>query len=257
MVYLNYRLKARHRKGRGIHPPFAYEMVSAVIYGRDPEVPDLSRIEAYRRELFRDQRTVTVEDYGAGSRMRWNTERTIRGLARHTAVPPRRGRLLARLVGHLLPEVTIELGTGTGISTLYLAMANPSGRVLSCEGSNAIAELAEEGFAKLGLDNIRVYRGLFSDLLPELLELSGSGLFVFIDGDHREESLISYVTRVLASGRRELVLVMDDIHWSRGMYRAWKKIIGMSAVSLSIELFNTGIVFVKEKVQKDHFVVIF
>ena len=50
---------------------------------------------------------------------------------------------------------------------------------------------------------------------------------------------------------------MDDIHWSRGMYRAWSRIIKRPEISLSIELFNTGIVFVGEKIQKDHFAVIF
>ena len=257
MLYLHYRLKARHRFGRGIHPPFAYEIVSSVIFGKGPCLPGPEKIENYRSELLNDHRTLTVEDPGAGSRRRLDSERTISSLARHTAVRPRLGRLLYRLAAHLLPDVMIELGTGAGISSMYLAMANPSGKVYTCEGSNAIAGLAEEGIAKLGLDNIRVYRGLFADILPGLLDLSGSGLFVFIDGDHREESLISYVTQVLASGGQDVVLVMDDIHWSRGMYRAWKKIIGMPAISLSIELFNTGIVFTREKVRKDHFVVIF
>ena len=50
---------------------------------------------------------------------------------------------------------------------------------------------------------------------------------------------------------------MDDIHWSRGMYRAWKNIVGRPEIRLSIELFNMGIVFTGEKIQKDHFVVIF
>ena len=257
MLYLNYRLKARHRHGRGIHPPFAYAIVSRVVCGDGPRVPGLEGIEDYRHDLLQQTGTIRVEDHGAGPRRTWDLDRRICDLVRYTAVPPKRGRLLARLVDHLCPDTVIELGTGTGISSLYLAMAHPAGRVYTCEGSPALAGLAEEGFEKLGAGNIEVHRGLFSDLLPGLLERSGSGLCIFIDGDHREESLISYASRVLSAGKKDLVMVLDDIHWSRGMYRAWKKIVSLPEISLCIELFNTGIVFVKENIQKDHFVVIF
>jgi predicted O-methyltransferase YrrM len=151
----------------------------------------------------------------------------------------------------------IELGTGSGIGSLYLALGNPAGRLFTCEGSPAIARLAEEGFNKLGVENIEVHRGLFDELLPGHLNQAGPDLLVFIDGDHREEKLVSYVSLILASKPQDLSIVMDDIHWSKGMYRAWRKIIRHPEISLSVEIFNMGIVFAGEKIQKDHFVVNF
>jgi predicted O-methyltransferase YrrM len=257
MLYFNYRVKARHRNGRGIHPPFASEMVNGVIYGRGPDAPGLAKIEAYRHDLLKITGIIPVEDHGAGSRSGGDRERRICDLVRRTAVSPRRGRLLARLADHLKPDTMIELGTGPGIGSLYLALGNPGGLLLTCEGSPAIARLAEKGFKKLGVGNIEIHRGLFAEMLPGLLNQAGPGLLVFIDGDHREEKLVSYVSRVLDTKRQDLSIVMDDIHWSEGMYRAWKRIIKRPDITLSIELFNTGIVFVKEKIQKDHFVVIF
>ena len=257
MLYLNYRLRARHRNGRGIHPPFAYKMVNGVIYGRGPDAPGLAKIEAYRHDLLKISNTIHVEDHGAGSSRGGDRERRICDLVRHTAVSPRRGHLLARLADHLKPDTMIELGTGPGIGSLYLALGNPGGLLHTCEGSPAIAHLAEKGFENLGVRNIEVHRGLFAEMLPGLLNHAGPGLLVFIDGDHREEKLVSYVSRILASKRQDLSIVIDDIHWSKGMYGAWKRIIKRPDIRLSIELFNTGIVFVKEKIQKDHFVVIF
>lgn len=257
MLYLNHRLHARHRNGRGIHPPFAYEMVNRVIYGKGPDIPELARIEEYRLALMNITGTLPVEDHGAGSRRGGSRERQICDLVRNTAVSPRRGHLLARLVDHLRPAFMIELGTGTGIGSLYMALGNPGGRLHTCEGSPAIARLAKEGFDKLGIVNIEVHGGLFEEMLPGLLNQADPDLFVFIDGDHREERLISYVSRILDSKRPARSIVMDDIHWSKGMYRAWKRIIRHPEISLSIELFNTGIVFVGDKIQKDHFVVIF
>lgn len=257
MLYLNYRFRARHRNGRGIHPPFAFQMVNSVIYGKMPDVPELAKIEEYRLDLLNISGIIPVEDHGAGSRRRGDSERRIKDLVRNTAVSPKRGRLLSRLVDHLKPATMIELGTGTGIGSMYMALGNPAGRLHTCEGSPAIARLAEKGFDKLGADNIEVHTGLFTELLPGLLDQAGPELFVFIDGDHREERLLFYVSRILEPEMQDLTIVIDDIHWSKGMYRAWKRIIRHPEIRLSIELFNTGIVFVGEKIQKDHFVVIF
>ena len=257
MLYLNYRLRARHRNGRGIHPPFAFQIINGVIYGNMPDVPELAKIEKHRFDLLNMSGIIPVEDHGAGSRRRGDSERRICDLVRNTAISPKRGRLLARLVDHLKPATMIELGTGTGFGSLYMALGNPAGRLFTCEGSPAIARLAEEGFNKLGVGNIEVHKGLFAELLPGLINQAGPELFVFIDGDHREERLISYASRILDSESQNLSIVMDDIHWSKDMYRAWKRIIRHPQIRLSIELFNTGIVFVGEKIQKDHFVVIF
>ncbi len=257
MLYLNYRLRARHMSGRGIHPSFAYEMVSRVIHGKGPDASGLAIIEKYRRDLLKNASTLPVEDHGPGSRRSGGFERRICDLVRYTSVSPKRGRLLARLVDYLRPATVIELGTGPGIGSLYLALHNPGGLILTCEGSPAIAMLAGEGFESLGVKNIELHTGLFNDVLPGFLRRTDADLFVFIDGDHREESLVSYVSQILAARKQDLVIAMDDIHWSRGMYRAWKRIIKRPEISLSLELFNMGIVFIGKKIQKDHFVVIF
>ena len=145
MLYLNYRLRARHRNGRGIHPPFAFQMVNGVIYGKMPDIPELVKVEEYRNDLLKRTGIITVEEHGAGSRRGGDSERRICDLVRNTAVSPKRGRLLARLVDHLKPATMIEMGTGSGIGSLYMALGNPEGRLFTCEGSPAIARLAEEG----------------------------------------------------------------------------------------------------------------
>ncbi len=257
MLYLNYRLRARHRKGRGIHPPFAFTVVNGVIFGEDADISAYTAIETYRKELLQMSGTIPVEDHGAGSRRSGGTERRIKDLVKNTAVTPKKGRLLARLAGYLKPDSMIELGTGAGIGSLYLAMAHPAGQLHTCEGSPAIARLAEEGFEKLGVENAVVHKGPFAVLLPGLLSRAGPRLLVFIDGDHRGDRLCSYVSQVLGTKKPDTVVVMDDIHWSGGMYRAWKTITGLPEIRLSIELFNTGIVFAGVNIQKDHFVVNF
>jgi hypothetical protein len=54
------------------------------------------------------------------------------------------------------------------------------------------------------------------------------------------------------------VFVFDDIHWSREMEQAWKVIKDHPAVTLTIDLFFIGIVFIRpEQRSKEHFIIPF
>jgi predicted O-methyltransferase YrrM len=135
----------------------------------------------------------------------------------------------------------VELGTGTGISSLYLGMACPRSRILTCEGSPAIARLAGENIREMEVNNIAVACDVFLSWLPEALRQVSGELLLFLDGDHRGEHLLHYCSMVFNAGISRAVLVLDDIHWSAGMNRAWKQLVKSEEVSLSLELYNTGI----------------
>jgi hypothetical protein len=51
--------------------------------------------------------------------------------------------------------------------------------------------------------------------------------------------------------------VIDDIHWSSGMQAAWKQIISDPAVKVSIDLFNIGIIWFRNELSKEDFVLRF
>lgn len=254
-MYIWFRLRAGHRQGRGVHPPYAYDFVSRVIFGAD--VGGLEGIESLREKLLARRERLQVSDLGAGPHAGKHSSRSIRRLVKGTAVSPRKGKLLGRIARHLGFLRIVELGTGTGISSLYLGIACPHSTVLTCEGCPAIAGLARDNIRSAGASNIQVSNMDFRDWLPGVLEKSGGELLVFIDGDHRGERMLGYCSMILESGIRRTVLVLDDIHWSPDMYRAWKLLTEREEISLSLELYNTGIAFSGFDVQRDRFIVNF
>jgi len=48
----------------------------------------------------------------------------------------------------------------------------------------------------------------------------------------------------------EAVIVLDDIYWSRGMYRAWREIISWPEVRVSIDLYEVGILLLRKDLNK-------
>ena len=122
------------------------------------------------------------------------------------------------------------------------------------EGSLEVAAIAKRNFEALQLNNISVIEGNFDDTLPGLLSKINTADFVFVDGNHRKEPTVNYFEQLLAHSTNNTILIFDDIHWSSEMEEAWDYIKQHTAVTLTIDLFFIGIVFLRsEQKEKQHF----
>jgi predicted O-methyltransferase YrrM len=100
--------------------------------------------------------------------------------------------------------------------------------------------------------------GAFDETLPAVLQKSATIDFVFIDGNHRKDPTIAYFLAFLEKRTNDTLIIFDDIHWSAGMEEAWAYIVAHPAVTLSIDLFFIGIVWVNPSfLVKQHFSVRF
>jgi predicted O-methyltransferase YrrM len=149
------------------------------------------------------------------------------------------------------------LGTSLGISTIYLAMGLPQGHITTIEGCPRTAELAANNFNILGLTNIDLITGSFEKKLPDLLEHLAKIDLVFIDGNHRKEPVLHYFYQCLQHIHDDSVIIFDDIHWSKEMEEAWKVIREHPSVTITIDLFRMGLVFFKEGLSKEDFILHF
>ncbi|MCB2221056.1 MAG: class I SAM-dependent methyltransferase [Bacteroidetes bacterium] len=252
--YLKYLLHSNTKYG--VHPPFLFNLVTKVFEDRT-EYPAYQIIEQLKTVLLKDDQKITVTDYGAGSRIDSGNERMISNITRHTSKPAKYGRLLFRLVRYLHPENIIELGTSMGLSTAYMALGHPQAKVYTIEGCPNISQIAQLNFHKLNLKNIDLITGTFEDQIPGLLEKIGKTQFVFIDGNHRKKPTLHYFEQCLESSVNDTCLVFDDIHWSKEMESAWKEIKYNRKVTLSVDLFFMGLVFMKKELTKQDFVIRF
>lgn len=258
LKYLNYYFTAANSKGHGIHSPFVFDLVVKVLNDKT-NYPAYKEVEQQRSLLLGNETIITVEDFGAGSTKGLTKQRTVQQIASTSLKPKKYAQLLYRLVKYFQPEQVLELGTSLGITTAYLAKANPSAGVTSMEGSTAIAEIAKQQFDALQLNNINIVTGNFDETLQPVTDQAEQPFnFVFIDGNHRKEPTLRYFDQLLAKTNANTVFVFDDIHWSKEMEEAWESIKQHSSVRLTIDLFFIGLVFLrKEQKEKEHFVVRF
>lgn len=258
MAFTTHQLRAylRHLHSAGnrhdVHSPFVFSLVENALRQRS-HGPHFQDLESLRTALLLNDEAIPVLDLGAGSHRTNAPVRRIGDIAKSALKPKRQAELLHRLALYLKPNTVLELGTSFGITTLYLARGTAHGHVMTIEGSPAVHAIAERNFAAVDQRNIVSLVGSFSDRLPEALGTLERVDFVFIDGHHAQEPTLRYFNLCLANAHNDSVFVFDDIHWSRDMEKAWEAIKAHPRVTVTIDLFHFGIVFLRKEQQREHF----
>ncbi len=243
LKYIGYWLRASNGKGHGTHSPFIFNFIRNVLNDRN-EYEGYKQVESLKDHLEKDHTKLKVEDFGAGAA---TEERSVSEIAMNAAKPGKYSRLLYRMVKNYKPAVVLEMGTSLGITTSYLAFAQPHARIITMEGAPEIAKRAEKNFDLLGLRNISLIQGNFDETLTGSLDQESSLDFVFVDGNHRMEPTLRYFHQLLPKMKNDSIIVFDDIHWSREMEESWVKIKAHPAVHCTVDLFFIGIVFFREE----------
>lgn len=255
--FLKYIFLAKNGKGHGIHSPFVFDFVIKVL-NDTTKYKDYNIIENHRKKLKENKRVLNIHDYGAGAVKGTEKKDSIANIVSRTAKPPKYAQLLYRIAAYFQPACMLELGTSLGVSSMYLSMGNPQGKLYTIEGAKEIAAEAEKNFEKLGLHQITSITGKFEEVLPELLQNIPSPDLVFIDGNHKKEPTIAYFKQLLPLCKSSTVLIFDDIHWSTEMEEAWNLIKQQKEVKLTIDLFFIGLVFFREEyTEQQHFMIRF
>ena len=245
--YLNYLINAKN--AHHIHSPFVFELYKNVFHDKTPFY-GFELIESLRARHLLNKQKIFIEDYGTG---RKNRHQSICDIVKKSVKPKKYSQLLFRLANSFSSENILELGTSLGITSLYLSYPNKKSRVITLEGSPEIASLAQQNFNLLKRDNIELICGEFSQTLPQSLQKFTHLDMVYFDGNHRKNATLSYFQQCLNHINERSIFIFDDIHWNLEMENAWHEIKENKAVTLSIDLFQFGIVFFRNGIIKQHF----
>lgn len=247
-VLVRYISKAKTR--HGIHSPFVYEFIEQVIQNRSG-LGAANEVESLRRDLLNDQSLINYDDFGATGQ---SGHFTVSKICKKAAKSPLYTRLLYRISKKYKPTNILELGTSLGISASALATGNRNSHIISIEGSKEITEKAKANFEKLNLDSVQVIHGLFDEVLPTILINDIKFDLIYIDGNHSYEATKRYVEMLKPFLADQACIILDDIHWSAGMEKIWDELVNNSEITLSIDLFQIGLIWINRPQPKEHFV---
>ncbi len=233
----------------GIHSPFVFDLKRNCL-SLKTKYPEYEELKDHRNQLLRDKRSISVQDFGAGSRVFSSNERSICRIAKYAGIQASRQRLLFRLVRHLRPDSILELGTSLGMATVAMALGNKDAVVVTLEGCSNTLDVARQYFPDRLNSRIKAKHTLFEDYLkdnPSKYDL------IYVDGNHDKTQTLAYFEWLLDQVHENSCIIFDDINWSKGMNEAWHSISKHPKVTVSIDTFQWGIIFFRKEQEKEHF----
>lgn len=207
--------KIRHHRGHGIHSPFVFDLITKVIEEKASYYA-YSDIKHYL-ELFPEVNYVNE----------------------------RRFRLLFKLVNYFSPQNILELGAGTGVSTLYLTAPSSSITCMSLEQDNTKSQLAQKLYKDWQRTIVQVY-----DVFPELDRKQDCIVINLKSYSADVDRLIFYVLNLI---HEKSFVIIDGIRTNRKYQMLWKELLKKEEVVVSLDLYHIGILFFNKKYFKKNY----
>mgnify|MGYP003579646255 CR=1 FL=1 len=252
--YLKYWLDAVDE--HSLHSPFLFDLYTNVLK-KDLSNVEFDSLKKIQSKLVHDHRIINVTDLGAGSLKMKTSTRKISDIACISTTPEKYSKLYARMLAHYQCSHVLELGTSLGINTMYLAKAHPEIKVTTIEGSPETALIARQVFEESNLKNIKLIEGNIDEVLLPCIHASEKIDFAFIDANHRFEPTLKYVDLILKKIHSHSIVVLDDIHYSSQMERAWHSLQTHELVYTTVDLYRCGLIFFNPSLTKQNVVLQF
>lgn len=235
----------------GIHSPFVFSFEKECLKSnknKDTYQP----LKKYRNTLLKNNQTISVTDFGAGSRVFSSNKRKVKKIARYAGATLNRMQLIQRVVHYFSPNHIVEIGTSLGMGTIALA-SQTNAQLISLEGCPETAQVAKTQLQAFSITNAKIIVGEFSESIKKLTSKKYD--LIYFDGNHSKEATLQYAQDLLVTTTNETVWVFDDIHWSSEMTKAWNEIKEIPEVTVTIDCFWLGFVFFRKEQRKEHFAI--
>lgn len=146
----------------------------------------------------------------------------------------------------LRADKVLELGTGFGLSTSYLA-AGCMNFVLSVDADSTCRELAWKLLKNTGLTWNAICEINKFDKTLDWCNREKLNKFdlAYIDGDHTGPALIRYFKKLIPLMSPNGVIIVDDVLWSEDMHRGYLECCTDKNVKRHWKIHDLGVIWLK------------
>ena len=215
--YLKYLLQRKSKYS--IHSPFVYDFMTKVVNDSGSN---------------RDYDTL------------WRISRLLDGKSYPNRRRRKQGRLLYRMVRYLEPETVLTFGHLSALNTSALALGDLQTKVYLQQSPDFL-----ETLNSMGVVNVNLIRHDGDE--EEQYERLNTG-FVFYSLDDFGDDTWNNLEDGFGEVDEDMVLVFEGIHHSRRTEAAWEAVKASEDVSISMDLYCVGLVFFRDGIEKQDFV---
>ncbi|GHV70598.1 O-methyltransferase [Bacteroidia bacterium] len=164
------------------------------------------------------------------------------------------GALLFRLVNFFKSQTVLQIGSSTGIMSLYLALPlRNSCMCYALEERKGLLKHSLDFIRENHVQNLHFMEGDYDESLSQLKAKVDSFDLIFINQTGNPLKTIEAIELVKPFIHKNSILIIDGIARNKDMKDLWKKINNHPKTRLTIDLLALGIIFFDEKLHKRHY----
>ncbi len=206
-------------RGFGVHSPWAYDLIENVINERHP--------------------------YYAYEDLYPFWEKAPQYLPQY---PQSRDELLFRLVNRFNPRFILEVGTGAGVSTGYLASVSRQSRVVTVDYKHPAGKEVRQNLKKF--PNIEYIAADVAETVQDILDSGTIPQFIHIAHTALWKEVVEMI---LPYATPDMVIVVEDMG-KKQKKEWWSELIKDERIGVTFQMKKLGLLFFNSKMTKQHYV---
>ncbi len=254
--YYSYKIFAQHKFGHGIHSPFLFDFITDILNEQGKWYAQDSII-SIRKKMFQNSEYHKIIQYKIFSENSKSSKNISPNQITNSLFPTKFENLLFRIVKKFNPRNILELGTSFGLGTFNLAIPNPKSKVHTFEQCQNTAHFFATLFEQLKLSNVTQYTGNYSELLSDIFPETNKVDLIFVNNHLGKQPIKTLFELCLPYCHQNSIFLFDNIHRTAIATSNWTQITEHQSVTLSVDLFRCGLVFLNPDLSKQNFIIKF
>jgi hypothetical protein len=252
--------------GYGVHSPFVFGLITDVIEERRSYYCYES-LHAVRLQLSQGRQRVADCGGDAG---------TVGRYLHKYGFTRQEDEFLFRLANRFKPAATIVVGSGLGLTPLYLTACSKEAHCIVLEPESSVATIASALAERYAATQMTIYELSLRTVFDEIARVSMlPKKSDYADGNASRDTndrpapwhtdlmvwgrsftseagndLMDAFERSLPLMHEESIFVMPDIHAFRGNRACWRAVCAHPRVTVALDLYSQGVVFFNPKLPR-------
>jgi len=207
-------------------------------------------IELIRKRLLQNNQTITYPNLHKKGKLK---KATIAEIVRREAIQPKKGALLFRLTNYFKPRNILQVGSSMGLSTLYLSSYSTGLNCISIEPLRELASISQWVYQEAARTTVNLHIGDAREQLPGCLQKIKTLDFVFFNNQNEQIDTLWLFNACIPYSNEHTLFVIDGISKNKRMRMVWNEIIQHPEVTVTVDLYTLGLVFLNKKLHKRNY----
>ena len=219
---LKHLIFAKHYKAHGIHSPFMFDFLSNIVFDKK-----------FYKEYSIVENCITIP---------------------LSLTKKKYGRLLFRIVNNYSPRNILEIYSFTNSHSHYFSSANNTGNIYRLNSNFCDSQNKVNSNKKTSKDYSNISKAIETNQLS-LSKIKSKFEIIFINSQTSNNEQYIYIENLISLQYSKSIIIISSIHKSESSELFWNKTIHNPKVRQSLDLFEFGIVFLNQELQKEDFIV--